>query len=222
MQISNEYDIEYSGNWDSDYSKIIKIAVDSALNNDTKLPQEIFNLPGYSNIYNRIILNSIVEQTPDSRYLEIGCWQGSTSCSAMYGNSVKMICIDNFSENDSLGFSDQKILLENLEKYKNENVYYRFINSDFREVVYSSLGKHNIYFYDGPHDKKDHYDALVYTQNALEDTFILIVDDWNWEHVRQGTLDSISDNKFKIISDIRVISRTTLWNNGYYLAVIQK
>jgi hypothetical protein len=215
------FTIDYSGNWDSEYSKIIKNSVKKALDNDTKLSNEIFQMPGYSNVYNRIILNTIVEQTSDARYLEIGCWQGSTTCSAIYKNTVKVVCIDNFSEPD-LGIATEKILIENLEKYKNENAYYQFINSDFRNVDYTTLEKHNIYLYDGAHEKTDHYDSLVYPLAALEDTFILIVDDWNWSHVREGTLDSISDNKLNIVSDIRVISDTIKWNNGYYMAVIQK
>ena len=45
----------------------------------------------------------------------------------------------------------------------------------------------NIYLYDGPHHFEDHFDGIKLVQPALEKKFILIVDDWNWDQVRNGT-----------------------------------
>ena len=35
------------------------------------------------------------------KYLEIGSWAGSTVCSAIYGNKVKALCIDNWLKFDA-------------------------------------------------------------------------------------------------------------------------
>ena len=40
-----------------------------------------------------------------AQFLEIGCWAGSTACSALYGNTVKTLCIDDWSQ-----FSDPKTI----------------------------------------------------------------------------------------------------------------
>ena len=107
----------------------------------------------------------------------------------------------------------------------------KFIESDFRELDYARLGQFNIYFFDGPHEEKDHYDAIVIVQSVLTDTFILIIDDWNIPEVRKGTLTAIKNLKIKIISKIEI--RTTQnndvarrsqgqfseWHNGYFFAV---
>ena len=70
-------------------------------------------------------------------------------------------------------------------------------------------------------------------QPALTDRFLLVVDDWNWCEVRDGTFKGLRDARCRIESSIEV--RTTLdgshaalrgtrsdWHNGYFLAVIVK
>ena len=71
-------------------------------------------------------------------------------------------------------------------------------------------------------------------QPALEDVFFLIIDDWNWAQVRNGTLNAIKDLNIKIISSIEI--RTTQdntmpqfmlgqysdWHNGYFLTICKK
>jgi hypothetical protein len=71
------------------------------------------------------------------------------------------------------------------------------------------------------------------TKPALEEAFVLIVDDWNYEKVRRGTLDGIRDNNYHI--DYLVEIRTSLdnshgpvhegqseWHNGYLIAALRK
>jgi hypothetical protein len=53
------------------------------------------------------------------------------------------------------------------------------------------LTKFNVYLYDGGQNYEDHYKALIYYLNCLDDIFIYIVDDWNWDQVRNGTNDAI-------------------------------
>ena len=47
--------------------------------------------------------------------------------------------------------------------------------------------------YDGYHDYKAHYNILKYYFDVLNDTFISIVDDYNWDFVQNATRDSIKD-----------------------------
>ena len=51
---------------------------------------------------------------------------------------------------------------------------------------------------DGDHAEESHYNALNYYFSALDDQFIYIVDYWNKEGIRKGTLDSIEKNNITI------------------------
>ena len=70
---------------------------------------------------------------------------------------------------------------------------------------------------------------------ALDDTFVLIVDDWKWEKVRVGTLNAIADSNLNIISKIEIrtmqeevwwapdiLGSDSDWHNGYFIALIKK
>lgn len=64
---------------------------------DNELPSHILNLRGMSGRKYRRFINRLVKATPDSAYLEIGSWTGSTTCAAMAGNSVRVVCVDNWA-----------------------------------------------------------------------------------------------------------------------------
>jgi hypothetical protein len=51
----------------------------------------------------------------------------------------------------------------------------------------------------GGHNYEDHYKALIYYWNCLDDLFIYIVDDWNWDQVRNGTKDAIQHQDLEIL-----------------------
>ena len=54
--------------------------------------------------------------------------------------------------------------------------------------------------FDGPHTKVDQYDGVVTAQAALEKSYVLIVDDWNWQQVRDGTLQALVKTNSRIES----------------------
>ena len=107
------------------------------------------------------------------------------------------------------------------------------IFEDFRRVDFGRIGKSKDYLFDGPHAYQDQYDGLAYAWDALTDEFVFIVDDWNWEAVRAGTMDAIRDLGLEIALQIEV--RTTQdnshpeisgkqseWHNGYFISVLRK
>ena len=238
-----ETSILLEGDFDQNsYSKNLKYSLFQALAMNTKLSDEIKFMPGMSGKKYRYLINNLISSITDARYLEIGCWAGSTACSALYGNQVKALCIDNWSEftdsrtiNPALNVKNPKKEFEiNTKKVISEKINFKFIESDFRKIDYNELGKFNIYNFDGPHEEKDHYDGTVITQPALDDIFIFIVDDWNYPEVRNGTHKGLKKLNIKIISKIEI--KTTQndkdpqllkfhfgdWHNGYFIAVCQK
>lgn len=238
-----ETSILLEGDFDrNSYSKILRIAFFQSLAINTKIPDWIKFMSGMSGKKYRYFINNLISLIADPRYLEIGCWAGSTACSALYGNEVKALCIDNWSEfvdpktiNPSLNVKNPKKEFEiNTKKVISEKIDFKFIESDFRKINYNEVGKFNIYFFDGPHEIKDQYDGIAIAQPSLDDIFILIIDDWNTPHIRQGTLEAINDLNIKIISKIEIMTtqdntmpkffqcQFSDWHNGYLIAVCQK
>ena len=238
-----ETSILLEGDFDrNSYSKILRIAFFQSLAINTKIPDWIKFMSGMSGKKYRYFINNFISLIADPRYLEIGCWAGSTACSALYGNEVKVLCIDNWSEfvdpktiNPSLNVKNPKKEFEiNTKKVISEKIDFKFIESDFRKINYNEVGKFNIYVFDGPHEIKDQYDGIAIVQPSLDDIFILIIDDWNTPHIRQGTLEAINDLNIKIISKIEIMTtqdntmpkffqcQFSDWHNGYLIAVCQK
>lgn len=209
------------------YKTLIETAFQNAENNISKITNDIISMQGMSGVKTRHFYNNLLN-TEDARYLEIGTWKGSSVCSAMYGNKANVICIDNWSE-----FGGPKNeFLQNFEKYKGYNNAF-FIENDCFKVDISVLPKFNIYMYDGNHSNYSHYKALLHYYNCLDDIFIYILDDWNCEDVRNGTIDAIKALNLKVLyeKEIRLThdnSHTPLdiainsWWNGLYVAILQK
>ena len=209
------------------YKTLIETSFQNAENNFSKITDYIINMEGMTGIKTRHFYNNLLNTT-DARYLEIGSWKGSSSCSAMCNNKATVVCIDNWSE-----FGGPKTeFLKNFNKFKGENDAI-FIENDCYKVDISVLPKFNIYMYDGNHTDESHYKALLHYYDCLDDMFIFIVDDWNWKDVRNGTIKSIQELNLKVLyeKEIRLTwddshtpqphARDTWWN-GIYVAILQK
>ena len=240
---AEETSIKLDGNFDQNsYSKNLKLALFKSLAMDTKISDEIKFMSGMSGRKYRYLINNLVSSVNNPRYLEIGSWAGSTVCSALYGNEAKAVCIDNWLKFETEEYvkkvyntKDQKKEFEiNTKKIITEKIDFKFIESDFRKVDFNHLGKFNIYCYDALHDEKSQYDGISLVQPALDDIFILIIDDWNWPEVRKGTLESLNNLKINIISKIEIrttqdnnmpkifVGQYSEWHNGYFIAVCEK
>lgn len=220
--------------WDTVESHRLQHSYTKSLAIDHQLPNWISKMSGMSGRKYRYLINNYISMTPDARYLEIGSWKGSTSCSAVYNNACKATLIDNWCEMfDNITGSDVKKEFEqNIQKAKNLSEVTVF-DSDFRSIDYSAIGKYNIYMFDGPHDEIDQYDGIMMAAPALDDIYFLIVDDWNWDTVKSGTFRALKEQNSTLISSIEIITRHDQnhpkicreysdWHNGYLLAIIQK
>lgn len=192
----------------------LNLFFENAENGISKIDENLKLMEGMSGIKTRHFYNNILT-IEGTRYLEIGTWKGSSVCSAMCGNSSSVLCIDNWSE-----FGGPKSeFLENFEKYKGNNNA-KYIESDCFQIDISTIGKFNIYMYDGNHSYDSHYKSLTYFIDAMEDEFILIVDDWNWIEVQNATMDSIRDLKLNILwnKEIKINNEgiTTHDKNGWW------
>ena len=212
----------------SKYKNHIEKSLENAEKRESKLPMELLNMYGMTGKLTRHFYNNLLN-IDDARYLEIGTWTGSSLCSAIYGNKTNTICIDNWSGGDN---ETKRQFLENLEKYKGENEV-NFIENDCFKVDVSKLPKFNIYLYDGDHKREDHEKALLHYYDCLDDIFILIVDDWNWNYVRDGTYDAMKKLNLKVLYNKEYLltndnshtpyqEAVDTWWNGIYIAILQK
>jgi len=225
--------IEITGQTEGNLATLVKSSFDRALVFDGKIPKELLELHGMSGKKYRFFINNLVGDIIDARYLEIGSWAGSTLCSAIFGNKVKALAIDNWSE---FGGPAAKFFT-NIGTFVSASNSVSIITSDFRNVSYQHIGHFNVFLYDGPHAQQDQYDGLHLALSALDEEFVFIVDDWNWDYVRAGTFEAIKDNRCEIVYSLEVFStennmhpneiglqseHNSDWHNGYFISVVRK
>lgn len=193
--------------------------------NYSKLTTELLSLEGMSSSKVRHFLNNLCSM-PDTYYLEIGVFKGSTFIAALYQNqqSVKeATAIDNWSE-----FGNNKdIFLYQTKKHLNQ-INFRFIEQDsFTLNIEKNFSKKiNIYFYDGYHSAEAQKKAFTYYNNIFDDTFITVIDDWNSEDVRKGTFDAFDELHYSILFEAELPAQyngdLANWWNGIYVAIVSK
>jgi len=196
--------IKINGNRNDSFFSLIQNAFEKSLASESDLCNDILSMRGLSGRKFRILINELIKNFDKPRYLEIGSWLGSSACSASYNNKLEITCIDNWSENFRLYLNSREIFFKNVKKFISKKNKITIIEKDFKCVDYCSLGNFNIYFYDGAHHYQDHFDAINKVLPALSDKFILIIDDWNWKQVREGTVDSIKNEKLEILSSLEI------------------
>ncbi len=196
----------------------------------SSLPEGVFKVKGFSGRKFRMFLNNLMARTADPRYLEIGLFRGASMCSAMAGNTLTAVGVDNWTE---YGVRSDEFWAA-YDDYKHGGARVTIVEQDFRAVRYADFGPFNILFYDGPHTEKDQYDGISIPMPAMTSPAIVIVDDWNWSRVRAGTYGALRDSGVRVDYSIEVRTSfrnenlpfhsgmTSEWHNGTFLAVVSK
>lgn len=212
-----------------DLRDLVRSCFTDALEYKGKLNDYVLNIDGMSGRKYRYFINNLMERIDNPRYLEVGSWAGSTLCSAIYGNNLRAVAVDNWSQFGG----PAPLFFANVANCCSRTAIPTVICDDFRKVDFRALGVFNVYLFDGPHEYQDQYDGLAVALDALTEEFVFIVDDWNWTPVRQGTYDVIRNLNLDILYKIEV--RTTQddthapvhgkqsdWHNGYFISVLKK
>ena len=94
---------------------------------------------------------------------------------------------------------------------------------DIKKIFKNNI---NVYFYDGDHSFEAQKSAFTYFNDIFADTFIAIVDDYNREHVRQGTMAGFQELNYQVLFDVFLPASfdgdKKQWWDGLYVAVIAK
>ena len=209
----------------------INSAFEDAMGLRGRLRNEAYHVHGFSGRKFRLLLNNLLHDIDDARYLEIGLFHGASFCSAVSNNRhIKALGVDNWSE-----FGGKREHFDkNLASFAPVDADIKIIEADFRSVDYQAAGPFNILFYDGSHTEQDQYDGVAIPQPSLDAQFILIIDDWNWSRVRKGTYDALK--ALHVTIDYQIEVRTTFndeslpvihgggseWHNGCLIAAASK
>ena len=194
----------------------VKNSLKKTDNYESNLNNEILNMDVISGIKTRHFFNNICSMVK-AKYLEIGSWKGSTVCSALYNNKLTCLCIDNWSQFG--GPKDE--FINNFNKYKGNNDA-TFLERNCWNIRTSSIGRFNIYMYDGEHTEESQYNALIKYFIALDDEFIYIANNWKLDIVQKGTLKAIEYLKLTIEFEYKIDIENNDWNNGIGIFVLKK
>jgi predicted O-methyltransferase YrrM len=148
-------------------------------------------------------LARLFEQEADTCYLEVGVFQGLTLLSTAIA-SPEFPCygIDNFAYLDPKQ-ENFNIIKQRIEKLAVNNV--SIIDLDYEDAL-ESLSKFignkkiGVYFIDGPHDYRSQLMCLQLALPYLHEQAVIIVDDSNYQHVRQANRDFlITHPEYKLL-----------------------
>ena len=139
----------------------------------------------------------------DSCYVEIGVFQGMTLLSvAAAAPAIEVYGIDNFSQFDRDNVN-KSVVEQRMQEHNISNA--RLIDQDYEDAL-ENLGqitggkKVATYFIDGPHDYRSQLLCLELAKSYLSDDAVIIIDDSNYQHVRQASVDFLKLNSsFKLL-----------------------
>ena len=177
----------------------IELSIKKATDGETYLSQSIYDIRGFSTRYMRNLFHHICNVEGGCTYLEIGLFCGGTFVSSFNKNTIS-IGIENHSQDFSEGFEVvKKELKENIDNHselaKEIHVHYE----DCFKIDKSKLPDNiDIFCYDGHHDEMYQEAALPHFIEKMANTFVMIVDDWSWDSVFNGTNKAISSLSDKI------------------------
>ena len=208
------------------------------------------DIVGMSDAYGRHFLNNML-RAAGSRYLEVGTFKGSTLVAALAANEFlvdRALAIDSYAfDTDSFFFgripqsgdSVRAEALANVDTFLDPRAADRreLRVADCFAVDAESIGRFNVYLYDGEHEYNDQLRAFTHFDAALEDLFVALVDDWNYPPVRHGTRDAFERLGYDVvygevlgggyangasIDEASVLRSPNPWWNGLYVAVVRK
>ena len=209
---------------EADLIAFVQEAIDRATRHQSKLSEEVLRLPGMSAPKNRHLLNNLCS-LPDTVYLEIGTWKGSTLLSALFGNRTtvrRAYAVENWAEFGG----PREEFDKNVRTILDDTSHLAILQQDCFSVNPRAITeKVTVYFYDGDHSSESHYEAFAHYRDVFDSPLVCLVDDWNWSRVREGTAAALEDLGFAVLHAWELPARgngdTDLWWNGLYVAVLR-
>jgi len=199
-------------------------SIDKAERKDSSFTKT--KIDGLSSDTVRHFLNNLCALS-DTKYLELGCYAGSTFYPALEGNQATGYAVDNFKQNlspfrDDIVFFGYENPKEEFSKYFTEDTH--LIEDDVKKVTIPE--NCNVIFYDSDNNPKEQFISLSNIYKYCEDEFILVVDDANFMGVVETTKDFIQSKNLKVLFERKILTEVPedfdSWWNGVYILLLKK
>lgn len=196
-----------------------------ALRGESHLDPGVLDILGFATPTMRHLFNNLCN-VEGLTYLECGTYAGATFCSAASNNPARVIGVDNFSQAWHAGRDIRAEFMANRDRFAPGS---QFLEGDcFNSPVPPALPRIDIFYFDGDHTMEAQAKALPHFIDRLADTFLFIVDDYNWPDVSLGTADGFAalGAKLFIVNDWKLKGELgqddSVWHNGVALFLCKK
>ena len=210
-------------------------AIDAAVDDNSNFNPVGYDVKGLSSTKVRHFLNNLCNH-PGTIYVDAGCYMGSTLFAALMGNvDVKAYAIDDFSDEvvkpkrkDLHGEFDVENpvdeFVKNAETWFNTDCSVGFSIKPITEVVFNPQYKPQVIFYDASNHEPDMIANLEHIHEQADSSYILVVDDANFEGVVSATDKFLEDKlvAFKRLISTEIPEDVNDWWNGVYVVVVEK
>ena len=205
-----------------------------AYNLDSNLSKDVLALEGMSGAKTRHFYNNVCSlkfEGRDTNYLDIGTWKGSSTISSLYSNEhVRAFAIDNWR----MFRGPREDFTNNVNTLIPTNELTVIDDDCFAiDIANHVNAKIDVYLYDGDHQFIDHFKAIKHYADVLNDVSIVMIDDWNYGDVRNGTYKGLESADLDIMykKEIRHtaddshspprVARSEFWN-GIGIFILKK
>lgn len=211
-----------------DKIKLIEQAIERADSFDSKIKTlPAYEVPALASLKIRCLLNNLGELAEN--YLECGVHRGGTFCSTIADNRniKKAFAVDSWASDHMAGEIHETQFLESANANVSKQTELIVIKDDCFSVDLSKIDSPiDMFLYDAGHSKEDQKNALIYYYPVLANEFIYLCDDWQFEQVKEGTLEGIKEMGFEVLFEKELLTdkeyNNESWWRGYYVALLKK
>lgn len=203
----------------------IDASIACALRGESHLDPAVLDILGFATPTMRHLFNNLCN-VEGLIYLECGTYAGATFCSAASNNPCRVTGMDNFSQAWHAGRDIRAEFMANRDRFAPGS---QFLEGDcFNSPVPPALPRIDIFYFDGDHTQEAQARALPHFFDRLSDTFLFIVDDYNWSQVQMGTYRGLEalTGKIHVIWSKHLTGEIAqddkIWHNGVALFLCKK
>lgn len=207
-----------------DKIQLIKDAIERAKNRHSKMDAVAWSVPALSSLSIRHLMNNL--GAISTKYFECGVHKGGLFCSTIRNNPNLewAVANDNWASDEH---SEDKAYPQFLENVKNSigvGTSFICLKEDTFELNPDTIG-FDLYLFDADHSYESQKKAMTHFLPAMANDFIVCVDDYDWDEVRNGTQDGIKESGcevlFEEVWEGNNHDNEGAWN-GFYVALLKK
>jgi hypothetical protein len=164
----------------------VHTSFESATANESKLTKTTLHLPGYSGNKTRHFYNNICS-APWAKFLQVGNCRGAGIAAALFKNPHCKAFVIDTHDNWTDGLYSFQSACEELVDSDTTILQWDHLFSELLEQDFT------VYLFDALHTYDAHKLAITHFWKNLQKSAIVIIDDWNWDYVRHGTMEGFKD-----------------------------